>query len=314
MSPAAAAQELEQHRIALTGHCYRMLGSPSDADDAVQETMVRAWRALEKFDQRSSLKTWLYRIATNVCLDFLSDRSRRERPLEGPIGTTEDELITRPRTHWLEPVPDERAIPPDADPAQRAILRQSIRLAFVAALQQLPPKQRAALLLADVLGWSAQEIADGLTTSVPSVNSALQRARGTLATRTLPPAPASLTAEQAELIDRYVAAFERYDMDALTSLLQQDATMNMPPFTLWLQGHDAITRWMLGRGGDCRGSRLIPTTGASGAPAFGQYKRDGSPWSLIVLELGDRQIAGMTFFLDTEALFPHFGLPARFDP
>jgi RNA polymerase sigma-70 factor (ECF subfamily) len=305
-----SARELEQHRIALTGHCYRMLGSPADADDAVQETMVRAWRALEKFDQRSSLKTWLYRIATNVCLDHLSDRSKRERPLEGPIGTPEGELIARPRTHWLEPVPDERAIPTDADPAQRAILRQSIRLAFVAALQQLPPRQRAALLLADVLGWSAQEIAEGLETSLPSVNSALQRARTTLATRALPPAPASLTPEQTALIDRYVAAFERYDMAALTSILQQDATMNMPPFTLWLQGPDAITRFMLGPGGECRESRLIATTGASGAPAFGQYKRDGSPWALIVLELGDRQIAGLTFFLDTTTLFPQFGLPA----
>src|SRR5262249_3095005 len=206
------------------------------------------------------------------------------RPLEsGPAGTVDDDLLERPRTHWLEPVPDARAVPADVDPAERAMLRQSIRLAFVAALQHLPPKQRAILLLAAVLASSAQEIADSLETTVPAVNSALQRARATLAMRELPPTPASLTAEQSELINKYVAAFERYDMDALTALLRTDATLNMPPYTLWLRGPDAIRAWMLGRGGDCRGSRLIPVE-ASGAPAFGPHQSDGSPGALLGLQ------------------------------
>ncbi len=257
--------QLEQHRVALTGHCYRMLGSIGDADDAVQETMVRAWRSLDRFDGRSSVRTWLYRIATHACLDALSDRSRRERPIEaGPLGHVDDTLEEKPRTHWLEPVPDAKAIPADGDPAERAILRQSIRLAFVAALQHLPPRQRAALILTEVLGWSAAEVATTLDTSVPSVNSALQRARATLAARPLTDAPAPLTDAQTALVDRYVAAFERYDIDALVALLTEDGTLSMPPFTLWLQGHEAIGKWLAGRGSGCRGSRLVPTT-ASGS-------------------------------------------------
>src|SRR5437867_2778047 len=179
-----APAQLEQHRTALTGHCYRMMGSAVDADDAVQETMVRAWRSLGRFDGRSSLRTWLYRIATNVCLDALADRSRRARPIEeGPEGSVNDALEARPRTHWLEPVPDARVLPTDADPSEQVVLRQSIRLAFVAALQHLPPKQRAVLLLTEVLGWSPAEIADSLDLSVAAVNSALQRARARVATR-----------------------------------------------------------------------------------------------------------------------------------
>ncbi|KYF61314.1 RNA polymerase subunit sigma-70, partial [Sorangium cellulosum] len=217
--------QLEEHRAALTGHCYRMLGSVVDADDAVQETMVRAWRSLDKFDGRSSLRTWLYRIATNVCIDLRGDRARRARPIEeGPVGTVDDALETRPRTHWLEPVPDAHALPADIDAAERAMLRQSIRLAFVAALQHLPPKQRAALLLTEVLGWSAAEVADSLNTSVAAINSALQRARATLASRDLGDARPSLPEPQSALLDRYVNAFERYDVDALTALLHQDAT------------------------------------------------------------------------------------------
>ena len=306
---------LEEHRAALTGHCYRMLGSAVDADDAVQETMVRAWRGLERFDGRSSLRTWLYRIATNVCLDALADRSRRERPVEeGPVGSVDDPLEVRPRTHWLEPIPDARALPPDVDPAERAVLRQSIRLAFVAALQHLPPKQRAALLLTEVLGWSAAEVAESLDTSVAAVNSALQRARATLATRELGDARGSLSDAEAELLDRYVAAFERYDVDALTALLHEDATLSMPPYTLWLRGHEAIRAWLLGRGSGCRGSRLVPTA-ASGSPAFGQYRPAAQggheAWALIVLELAGDRISGWTSFLDTESLFPRFGLPLQ---
>ncbi len=305
--------ELEEHRAALTGHCYRMLGSVVDADDAVQETMVRAWRSLDRFDGRSSLRTWLYRIATNVCIDLRADRARRARPIEeGPVGTVDDTLETRPRTHWLEPVPDAHALPADIDAAEKAMLRQSIRLAFVAALQHLPPKQRAALLLTEVLGWSAAEVADSLNTSVAAINSALQRARATLAGRDLGDARVSLPETQSALVDRYVAAFEQYDVDALTALLHQDAVLSMPPYTLWLRGPEAIRTWLSGRGAGCRGSRLVPTA-ACGGPAFAQYRPtpEGGhrAWALIVLDIAGDRIAGMTSFLDTETLFPRFGLP-----
>jgi RNA polymerase sigma-70 factor (ECF subfamily) len=306
--------QLEQHRTALTGHCYRMLGSAVDADDAAQETMVRAWRSLERFDGRASLRTWLYRIATNVCLDMLGERSRRARPTEsGPVGTVDDPLDALPRTHWLEPVPDARALPADADPSELAVLRESIRLAFVAALQHLAPKQRAVLLLTEVLGWSATEVAESLDTSVASVNSALQRARATLGSRNVADAREPLSDAQSKLVEQYLDAFLRYDVEALVGLLHQDATLSMPPYTLWLQGRDAIRTWLLGRGSACRGSRLVPTA-ACGSPAFGQYRpggRDGGyqPWALIVLELSGDSIAGWNSFLDTETLFPIFGLP-----
>ena len=311
----ATAANLEEHRRALTGHCYRMLGSAVEADDAVQETLVRAWRGLERFDGRASLKTWLYRIATNVCLDALSHRSRRERPMEsGPAGTVHDDLVERPRTHWLEPIPDARVLPLEADPSELASLRQSIRLAFVAALQHLPPKQRAVLLLCEVLGWSAAETAEVLETSVPAVNSALQRARATLAARDVAGRDTSLTEAQSAMLDRYVEAFERYDVDALTSLLCEDATLSMPPYALWLQGAEAIRAWLVGRGCGCQGSRILPTA-ANGLPAFGQY-RPGAPgephqaWALIVLELSGERIAAWNAFLDTATLFPLFGLPS----
>jgi len=314
LGSGGSVTQLEEHRGALTGHCYRMLGSAVDADDAVQETMVRAWRSLERFDGRSSLRTWLYRIATNVCLDALPDRARRERPIEmGPAGTVHDALEERARSHWLEPIPDERALPVDADPAERVMLRQSLRLAFVAALQHLPAKQRAALLLADVLGWSAAEAADTLGLSVAAVTSALQRARATLAARDLGDtrvaADAALSTEQASLVERYLHAFERYDVEALTALLHEDAVLSMPPYTMWLRGPETIGAWLLGRGAACRGSRLIPTR-ACGQPAFGQYRDAGrTPWALIVLELTSNRITAMTSFLDTATLFPLFGLP-----
>jgi len=306
--------QLEAHRAALTGHCYRMLGSAFDADDAVQETMVRAWRGLDRFDGRASLRTWMYRIATNVCLDALSTRSKRARPVdEAPVGSPDDDLETRPSHYWVEPIPDSRALPAVADPHEIAALRQSIRLAFVAALQHLPPRQRAALLLTEVLGWSAVEAADTLEMSVAAVNSAVQRARTTLGDRTRPNPAEPLTGAQSDLLNRYVDAFERYDVDGLASLLREDATLSMPPYTLWLQGGDAIRAWMLGRGCGCRGSLLVPTA-ASGLPAFGQYRPGGAngvrkPWALIVLELSGDRIASVTSFLDTEHLFPLFGLP-----
>lgn len=313
------AQHLEEHRAALTGHCYRMLGSVAEADDAVQETLVRAWRGLERFEARASLRTWLYRIATRVCLDALNDSSRRARPMElGPVGTVDDVLTQLPDSHWIEPIPDVMALPVDADPSERLGLRQSIRLAFVAALQHLPPRQRAVLLLTEVLGWSAAEVADSLDTSVASVNSALQRARATLATRDLSEARGALSEAQSSLLNRYVEAFERYDVDALTHLLHQDATLSMPPYALWLRGPESIRAWMLGRGSGCRGSRLVPTS-ACGSPAFGQYRPGGpgeahKPWALIVLELSGDRIAALNTFLDTQALFPRFGLPAELAP
>jgi RNA polymerase sigma-70 factor (ECF subfamily) len=310
-----AVTDLETHRTALTGHCYRMLGSPSDAEDAVQETMVRAWQSLSRFEGRSSVRTWLYRIATNVCLDALTDRSRRARPIEeGPVGTVDDQLEARPRTHWLEPIPDAEAVPADGDPYEATLLRQSIRLAFVAALQHLPPRQRAALILTEVLGWSSAEVADCLDTSTAAINSALQRARATLGSRNVTAAAEPLSDEQSTLLDRYVDAFHRYDVDGLVSLLRDDATLSMPPYTLWLRGRDDIRAWLLGRGAGCRGSRLVPTR-ACGDPAFAQYRPDPAgghiPWSLTVLELAGDRISHWNAFLDTAKLFPLFGLPAR---
>ena len=304
--------QLETYRPALIGHCYRMLGSAFDAEDAVQDTMVRAWRSLDRFDGRSSLRTWLYRIATNVCLDALGDRARRVRPMEErAAGSIDDPLETRPRTHWLEPIPDASALPSDVDPFELTALRQSTRLAFVAALQRLPPRQRAALLLTEVLGWSATEAAESLETSIAAVNSAVQRARATLGNRESGSAEGALTDAQSKLLERYVDAFHRYDVDDLVALLREDATLSMPPYTLWLRGPDAIRGWLLGRGIGCRGSRLVRTA-ACGSPAFGQYHPgpDGTlePWAIIVLELTEDRIAAWNSFLDTEKLFPLFGL------
>jgi RNA polymerase sigma-70 factor (ECF subfamily) len=316
MSTAAL---LEQHRAALTGHCYRMLGSVVDAEDAVQEAMLRAWKGIGRFKDQSSLKTWLYRIATNVCLDALSATKRqRVRPLEvsaQPAVVSDDmSLPQRPREYWVEPIPDAMALPAAAecDPAERAILRESIRLAFVAALQYLPPRQRAVLLLTQVLNWSAAETAASLDMTVAAVNSALQRARATLEARNPAVVPRELPEEQQQLLARYVDAFERYDVGALTKLLHDEATMSMPPYELWLRGHKSIAEWFLGHGIGCKGSRLVPVEACGGTPAFAQYRQGGAqPWALILLELGDDRITGMTSFLDVETLFPRFGLPMR---
>jgi RNA polymerase sigma-70 factor (ECF subfamily) len=312
--------QLEPYRTELTGYAYRMLGSSFEAEDAVQETLVRAWKAFDRFEGRAALRSWLYRIATNVCLDMLSSRQRRARPMDlGPALSADHALgAALPEEHWVEPVPDARVIPTGGDPAAVSELRESIRLAFVAALQHLPPRQRAVLILREVLQWQASEVAELLDTSVASVNSALQRARATLAAKE-PDAtdkPEPLTDEQRALVDRYVDAFERYDMGSLTALLHEDARWNMPPYELWLQTHLDIEKWCLGPGIGCRGSRLIPTF-ANGSPAFGQYKPspDGGlePWSLQVLELSGDRISGITFFLDTARMFPLFGLPPRLD-
>jgi RNA polymerase sigma-70 factor (ECF subfamily) len=314
----SSTAQIEQYRPALVGHCYRMLGSVVDAEDATQETLLRAWKGLERFEERASLKNWLYRIATNVCLDTLaSSHRRRLRPLDlgaGPAPGSEDmALPQRPREEWLEPIPDARALPAEegCDPEERALLRESIRLAFVAALQYLPPRQRAVLLLTQVLAWSAAETAEALGLSVAAVNSALQRARATLEARNPAVTPRELSDAQRELLARYLAAFERYDVEALAALLHDEVTMSMPPYELWLRGPAAVAQWFLNQGIGCRGSRLLPAE-ACGMPAFAQYRDGGAQaWALIVLELRGERIAAVTSFLDVETIFPRFGLPLR---
>jgi RNA polymerase sigma-70 factor (ECF subfamily) len=310
---------LEQYRPALTGHCYRMLGSVVDAEDAVQEAMLRAWKGMDGFREQSSLKTWLYRIATNVCLDALTVTGRqRLRPLEladmPGVVHPEMSLPQRAREQWVEPIPDAMALPAgaDTDPEERALLRESIRLAFVAALQYLPPRQRAVLLLTQVLSFSAAETAEALEMSVAAVNSALQRARATLDTRNPAVVPRALSAEQARLVAKYVEAFERYDVGALTALMHEEATLSMPPYELWLQGHESIAAWLTTFGIGCKGSRLVPVEACGGTPSFAQYRDGGAtPWALVMLELTDDRITGMTSYLDVETLFPRFGLPMR---
>jgi len=315
---AGSELQLEAHRRELTAFCYRMLASAFEAEDAVQETMVRAWRSLDRFEGRSALRSWLYRIATNVCLDMLRGRERRARPMDfGPAQAFDAPLGgTLPEVTWVTPIPDGRVLPSGGDPADVAVSRDSIRLAFVAALQHLPPRQRAVLILREVLAWKASEVAELLETTEASVNSALQRARATLAANDLADTDESepMDDEQRALLDRYVDAFQRYDMSALTSLLHEDATQSMPPFELWLSGRDDILGFWTGTGSACRNSRLIPTV-ANGRPAFGQYKPSGpggsyEPWALQVLEVSDGRIVEFTFFLDTQTLFPLFGLPA----
>jgi len=305
--------QLEQYRAELIAHCYRMLASPFEAEDAVQETFIRAWRNLDRFEGRAALRSWLYKIATNVCLDMLSGRERRARPMDlGPSQEPiESNLNTRSEATWIQPIPD---------PAVVVESNETTRLALVAALQHLPPKQRAVLILCEVLRWKASEVAELLDTSVASVNSALQRARATLEEQELSPTDAARSVDEAdeELLSRYVAAFEAYDIDALVPLIKEDAIQSMPPFDMWLEGRQDIFSWWFGPGIGCKGSRVIPTVAANGSPAFGQYKpsdtgRGHDPWALQVLEIEDGEIVELTFFLDTETLFPLFGLPPRLE-
>jgi RNA polymerase sigma-70 factor (ECF subfamily) len=311
---------LVQHRRELTGYCYRMLGSSFDAEDAVQETLLRAWRALDDFEGRSALRSWLYRIATNVCLDQLAGRQRRALPIDlspgRPWQPVESSLAAqRPGTAWVEPMLDRAVLPEDGDPAELAVERESIRLAFIAALQHLPPRQRAVLLLREVLRWKADEVAQLLGTTVASVNSALQRARSSLAEAGSRPEPKPLDEGDRELLDRYIDAFERYDIDALVRLLHEDATQHMPPYEMWLGSAEDIGRWMLGPGAGCRDSRALPVW-ANGSPAVAQYRpREGGghePWALHVLEVDGGRIRHISSFLDT-GLFALFDLPLWFD-
>ena len=313
---------LEEHRRELNAYCYRMLGSSFEAEDAVQDTMVRAWKNLDRFEGRAALRTWLYRIATNVCLDMIAGRERRARPMD--LGPSREPVIgnlaTLPEVTWIEPIPDDSVMPDGGDPADVALARESIKLAFVAALQHLPAQQRAVLILREVLRWKATEVAELLDTSVAAVNSSLQRARATIEASEITPSdgPAPMDDAQRALLARYVDAFERYDMESLTALLHEDATQSMPPFDLWLRGRDDVLTWWFGPGIGCRGSRVIPTLAANGSPAFGQYKPSESgegydPWALQVVEIVDGRIVEITFFLDTAKLFPLFGLPPHLD-
>ena len=316
--PLVQPDELEVYRRELTGYCYRMLGSGFEAEDAVQDTMLRAWRSADRFEGRASVRSWLYRIATNVCMDMLRGRKRRARPMElGPSSPPDVEHLgsVLPEHLWVTPIPDARVLPEDGDPAEIAVVRDTIRLAFITALQHLPARQRAVLILCEVLRWPAAEAADLLGTSVAAVNSALQRARATLAALPDTGRPSTVSADKEPLLARYVSAFERYDMSSLVTLLHEDAVQSMPPFAMWIEGARNITAWMVEPGpSECRGSRLL-SVNASGSPGFGQYRIDPAggyqPWALQVVEISGGRIAGLHFFLDAENLFPAFGLPAR---
>ena len=314
------SDDLEQYRRELTGYCYRMLGSAFEAEDAVQETMVRAWKGIDGFEGRSAVRSWLYRIATNVCLDQLRGRQRRATPMDlGPAGSVESFVgVTRPENTWVQPIPDGHVMLADSDdPAEVAAARETIRLAFVTALQHLPARQRAVLILREVLRWQATEVAELLDTTVASVNSALQRARATLADHDRGATDvAAIEPEEQALVARYVEAFERYDIASLVALLHDDAVMSMPPYDFWLQGAEEMGRWFGGPGADCEGSRLIPLA-ANGCAAFAQYRPDGegghTAWSIQVLEVSGGRIVGHHNFLDLE-LFEAFGLPRTLAP
>ncbi len=304
---------IEEHRRELTAYCYRMLGSGFEAEDAVQETMIRAWRGIDGFEGRSTLRSWLYRIATHVCLDMLRGPQRRARPMDlGPASPADTALgpIESERM-WIQPMADARMAPVDADPAEVAVWRDTIRLAFVAALQHLPPRQRAVLILREVLRWPASEVAVLLDTTVAAINSALQRARSVMAAADLG-TPPHIDPTHEDLLARYIDAFERYDIATLIDLLHEDAVQSMPPYALWLQGSDQMANWYVGQGHGCRGSRLIPTS-ANGCPAFASYRhgsRPGTwePFAIQVLEISGPRIAAIHNFLSPE-LFTAFGLP-----
>jgi RNA polymerase sigma-70 factor (ECF subfamily) len=309
---------LEAYRRELTGYCYRMLGSGFEADDAVQETMMRAWRGADGFEGRSALRSWLYRIATNVCIDMLKGPQRRAMPMDlGPSSTAAAVIPDAlPEASWVLPIPDARVSPAGGDPAELTAYRESIRFAFVVALQHLPPRQRAILILREVLRWQASEVAELLDTTAVSVNSALQRARASLGAAGVSidaGQPAGLDAGQQDLLNRYVDAFERYDVPEFVSLLRADATFSMPPHPMWLRGPAEVSGWLLGQGLGCRGSRLVATA-ANGCAAFGSYRPAGpgahEPFAIQVIETSGGRISAIHNFLFPE-LFAAFGLPGR---
>ncbi|MGO8883131.1 MAG: sigma-70 family RNA polymerase sigma factor [Streptosporangiaceae bacterium] len=308
----------ESYRRELFAHCYRMLGSVHDAEDLVQETYLRAWRAYDRFEGRSSLRTWLYRIATSACLTALESRGRRPMPtgLGAPAADPDAELAEQAEVPWLEPVPDALVTAGPGDPAAIAAGRESIRLAFIAALQHLPPRQRAVLILREVLNWRAAEVADLLGTSTAAVNSMLQRARAQLSQAGLTEESVTepVSPQQRQLLERYMAAFERYDIPALVKLFTADAVWEMPPFPGWYHGAEAIGRLVAAqcpakRPGDLR----MLATGANGQPGYGMYLRDGTgryqPFQLQAVHLRAGAIDHVAAFFDP-SLFPLFGLPA----
>ena len=310
-------QALEAHRRELTGYCYRMLGAGSEAEDAVQETMVKAWASFSRFEGRSTLRTWLYTIANNVCVDMLRSPQRRARPMEmGPSTATADVVLgdQLPEHAFVQPIADERVINLEGDPADVAAARESIRLAFVAALQHLPARQRSVLILREVLAWQASEVAELLDTTVASVNSALQRARVTL-TAMQGEALDPVDPEQQPLLARYVDAFERYDIPTLVGLLREDVVLSMPPWPVWLRGPQELADWFLGPGIVCENSRLIRVD-VNGTAGYGNYHFVGpgvwEPWAIQVIEVAGGRIVGHHNFLNTE-LFAEFGLPARIE-
>jgi RNA polymerase sigma-70 factor (ECF subfamily) len=310
--------ELESHRRALTGYCYRMIGSGAEAEDAVQETMVRAWRAADKLQERGALKAWLFKIAGNVCLDMLQSSQRRAQPMDmGPAGSADTPLGPQlADSVFVRPIADAKVLPEDGDPAELAAEKETLRLAFVAALQHLPPRQRAVLILREVLRWQASEVAELLDTSVASVNSALQRDRATLEELQLDTSgPATVEGDQRELLSNYVKAFESWDMTGLVALLKDDASFSMPPWPLWVQGPEQIVAFMTGPGAKCEGSKLLVVE-ASGCPAVGLYNPapEGGyePWAIVVVETSDGRISGLHHFIYPE-LFAEFGLPPRLD-
>ncbi|ANI93386.1 sigma-70 family RNA polymerase sigma factor [Dietzia timorensis] len=310
--------ETETYRRELTVHCYRFFGSLTDAEDAVQETMLRAWTREKDLEKRSSLRKWLYSIATNVCIDMQRAPQRRSLPMDlvdsGNVPTTQDPLTTRPERTWIGPIPDAR-LGHAGDPSELTLQRDSVRLAFIATLQHLPPRQRAVLILRDVLAWSAKECAELLDDSVASINSALSRARLTMAEHD--PAGTSTTLDDAAdaLLREYVSAFEAFDISRLVELLAEDARFSMPPFELWLRGRDSIEQWWRGPGQVCRNARTIITT-ANGQPAVAVYHSAGpgqwAPFAIHVLDVADDRISMITQFIGPEH-FHDFGLPPKLD-
>ena len=309
---------LESHRRELTGFCYRMLGSGSEAEDAVQETFLRAWRSIDGFEGRSSFRSWLYRIAKNVCLDMVKSPQRRARPMElGPSVDISDAVLGNPHPEnvFVQPIHDDKVIDVGGDPAEVAVARDTIRLAFIAALQRLPARQRSVLILCQVLRWQASEVAELMEMSVASVNSALQRARATMAATQDDALDHTIDAEHEALLNRYVDAFERYDIPKLVELLRDDVVLSMPPFDLWMVGRENLAGWFLGEGIVCQDGRLLPIA-VNGTAGFGNYHRVRpglwEPFAIQVIEVADGRIAGHHNFL-YPALFAEFGLPPRIE-
>ncbi len=313
ISGMAASDDLERLRGPVVAYCYRMLGSVHAAEDAVQETMLRAWRSRNGLQDPDGLRPWVFKIATNVCIDALNDRRRRALPMDlgGPSDPRDQLGVRLPESVWVEPIPTGRR-PGGVDPLERAVERESIRLAFVAALQHLAPRQRAVLILRDVLRWRAAEVAELLDTSVAAVNSALRRARAALAGARARAATVPSPGESPDprVVERYVDAFQRFDVEAIVALLHRDVVVSMPPFPFWLRGREAFRTWLESTASACAHARM-EVTEANGCPAVAVYDRgaDGGlePSAIHVLEGRDGRIGALHAFLDP-TVFPMFGM------